>query len=180
MSTAPHDNVRGRWLFGPARTRGLAAIELASVIAVTFVMIALGTSALRTYSARSAISNSLLAVAPVQALVAHAFERAGAPPVSNDDVPGLVDAIAAHGVVETIVVEHGRVEIRYGDDASTGIRGRGVLLTPFETTDGRVVWLCGYRSAEVGLYPLGFAGGTNRPTSLATTIEPRYLPAECR
>jgi hypothetical protein len=172
--------VRGRWLSGRPRARGLAAIEFAAVIAITVVVMALAASAFRTHSARAAIGTSLLAVAPIQTLIAHQLARNGVPPATNADVVGLVDAIAAYEVVEKIAVEHGRIEIRYGDDAIAGLRGQALLVTPFETIDGRVVWVCGDRRPEVGLYPFGFADGTNRATALVTTIEPRYLPAECR
>jgi hypothetical protein len=180
MSAAPHGDVRGRWLLGPARHRGIATVEILGVIAATLLMIAVAASALRTHSARSGISNTLLAVAPVQALIAYAFERTGIPPASEHDVPGLQDAIAAYRVIETIEVEHGRIAVHYGPDAVATLRGKTLHLTPFETTDRRVVWMCGDGTADSGLYPLGFASGTNRATELVATIEPHYLPDECR
>src|SRR5687767_9007471 len=53
MSTAPHGNVRGRWLFrarSAARTPasrggGFTTIELVAVLAVTLVMVAVAVSA---------------------------------------------------------------------------------------------------------------------------------------
>lgn len=164
----------------PAHRRGIATVDILGVIALTLVMMALAVSAVRTYSARSEISRTLLAVAPVQALISYSFERTGVPPASEDDVPGLNDAIAGYRVVETIEVEHGRIAIRYDHDAVTSLRGKTLYLTPFETTDGRVVWICGDGAADVGLYPLGFSGGTNRPTELVAMVEPRYLPSGCR
>jgi hypothetical protein len=176
----PSRQREGPLAFWPRTLRGIATLELLAVIAATFVLIAAAVSAVRTYSARSEVSESLLAVAPIQALIAHAFEHSGVPPASENDVPGLQDAITAHHVADTIAVEHGRIQIRYGRDAVTGLRGKSLYLTPFETTDKRVVWVCGDGAREVGLYPLGFAGGTNRTTELVAMIEPRYLPDECR
>ena len=179
-AAAPHIDVRGRWRFGAGHVRGIAAIELAAVIAVTLVMVALATSAFVTYSARIEVSRSLLAVAPVEALIAHAFKKTGVPPASEHDVPGLPDALAAHRLLQPIVINHGRIEIRFGSDAVASLRGKTLRLTPFETSDGRVVWRCGDGVADVGLYPLGFVAGTNRATESPTTIDARYLPQACR
>jgi hypothetical protein len=180
MSAAPHGNVRGRWLSSSGNARGIATVELAGIIALTFVMIALATSAYRTYSVRAAVNASVLAVAPVQALIEHAFELTGVPPASERDVPGFSDALTAHRLTQPIAVAHGRIEIRFGSDAAAALRGKTLHVTPFETTDGRVVWRCGARAADVGLYALGFGAGTNRTAGDAPTIEPRYLPDGCR
>jgi hypothetical protein len=165
---------------GLGHVRGIATLELIAVLAVTLVMIALATSVYRTYSARSEVRKSLLAIAPVQALIAHAFEGTGVPPASGRDVPGLADALGAHRLMQPIVIEHGKIEIRFGSEAVAGLRGKTLRLTPLETTDGRVVWQCGDGLADLGLYPLGFVGGTNRATEVSTTIEARYLPDGCR
>jgi hypothetical protein len=53
-------------------------------------------------------------------------------------------------------------------------------LTPFETAAGAVVWLCGNERPGAGLEPLGFAGAARQAARALTTIEPRYLPADCR
>jgi len=189
MSTAPHDDVRGRWLSGPhqrlhalphLRARGVATIEVAVVIAVTLVMAALALSAYRTYAVRREVSASLSGLAPIQEAVEKAFEASGVPPASELDVPGLPHPKPLHRFIPAVAIKHGRIELRFGDDADAALRGRSVHLTPFETADSKIVWLCGDGPAEVGLYPLGFAAGTNRTADTATTVEPRYLPAECR
>lgn len=189
MSAAPHGDVRGRRLSRaaqsassrtPARCGGFAVIELVAIVTVTLVMIAVAVSAYRTYSARREVGKSLVAVAPVQVLVTATFERTGAPPASERDIPGLLSVVPALGLIEAVAVTHGRIEVRFGRDASAGLRGKALHLTPFETTDGHVVWRCSDGPADVGLYPLGFAGGTNRATALETTVDVRYLPERCR
>jgi hypothetical protein len=172
--------VRGRRLSGSAHARGIAAIELAGIIALTLTMVALGASAYRTYSARTQVSASLLAVAPIQALIGHAFKRTGIPPPSEADVPSLQDALLAHPPIQPIAIDHGRIEIQFGSDAAAALRGKTLYVTPFEATDGRVVWRCGDLPGDVGLYPLGFAAGTSRATNRPTTIERQYLPDDCR
>lgn len=187
MSTAPHGNVRGRWLFGarsaartPASRGGFTTIELVAVLAVTLIMVAVAVSAYRTYSARRDVNTSLTAVAPIQVLVTAAYNRTGAPPASELDIPGLLSVTPSTGLIDAVGISHGRIEIRFGSDASPSLRHRALLLTPFETTDGQVVWRCGGGPAEVGLYPLGFSGGTNRTTEFITGIDTRYLSERCR
>ena len=170
------------WTGAPTRAaaRGVAAIELAVVTAVTLVMAALAVSAYRTYTARQEVRGSLATVASVQALVTDAFRRTGVPPLSEQELPGLPAAKRPHRFVEAVTIKHGAIEMRFGDDAEESLRGRSLHVTPFETMDGEVVWICGIRPPDVGLYPLGFSGGTNVEAKTGTTVEPRYLPAECR
>jgi prepilin-type N-terminal cleavage/methylation domain-containing protein len=189
MSTAPHVFVRGRWRFGTsanaitrprALCRGFTAIELVSVVAVTLVMAAVAASAYLTYPARREVSKTLLTVVPIQILVADSFERSGVPPASEHAIPGLQSVVPQYAPIEEVAVKHGRIEILFGRGAAASLRGKVLHLTPFETAEGHVTWQCGNGAAEVGLYPLGFVGGTSRAVELVTTVQPRYLPGECR
>jgi hypothetical protein len=169
----------------PARARfpasgGVSTIELAVVIAVTLLMAALALSAYRTYSAREEVRAGLAAVGHVQALVKETFERTGMPPVSAHDVPALAGHAPRHRYIETLAIDHGRIAIRFAEDSGEGLRGQSLYITPFQTMDGEVLWLCGNRRPEVGLYPLGLFAGAQPPPEVPTTVEPRYLPSECR
>jgi hypothetical protein len=82
-------------------------------------------------------------------------------------------------VAETRVVD-GRIDLVFGALADAVIRGRTLSLTPFETADQQVVWVCGGRAPGVGLKPLGFAGGGPLAVQAPTTVAPRYLPRACR
>jgi Tfp pilus assembly protein PilE len=164
----------------PATARGLAVIELAIVIAVTLVMGALAVSAYRTHTARQEVRESLATVTALQKLVTDAFTRTGVPPISERELPGSSAAKQPHRFIETVTIEHGAIAMQFGNGAEKSLRGRSVHVTPFETMEGEVVWVCGIRPPDVGLYPLGFSGGTNLAPKAGTTVEPRYLPGECR
>jgi hypothetical protein len=112
--------------------------------------------------------------------VADSFERSGVPPASDHSIPGLQSVVPQDGPIDAVAVKHGRIEIVFGSGAAAGLRGKVLHLTPFETAEGHVVWQCGDSAADVGLYPLGFVGGTSRAPELVTTVEPRYLPEACR
>jgi hypothetical protein len=159
---------------------GVATIELAAVLAVTIVMVALAASAYRTHSVRCEVQATVTAVTPVLKLVTDAFERTGAPPASASDVPPLALSAVRHRSIGTLTIEHGRLEIRFGSDADETLRGASLALSPFETMDGEITWLCGYRPPGVGLYPLGLFDSALPAAQSLTTVDRRYLPRECR
>jgi type IV pilus assembly protein PilA len=188
MSTAPHD-VRGRWLFAPHLHRagpspipngGVATLELAAALAVTIVIVALAVSAYRTYVVRSEVRGTVMAVTPVLDLVTDSFKRTGAPPASESDLPPLAMSAVWHRSIGTLTIQHGRLEIDFGPNADETLRGTSLGLSPFETMDGEITWLCGYRPPAVGLYPLGLFGNALPAAQSLTTVDRRYLPPECR
>jgi hypothetical protein len=82
--------------------------------------------------------------------------------------------------VASVAISDGRIDIRYESGADPVIAGHTLSLTPFETASRDVVWVCGNALPGAGLEPLGFAGGAQRAVQTITTIDPRYLPSECR
>ena len=143
-------------------------------------MAALALSAYRTYAVRGEVQAAVATVRDIQSLVLDAFGRTGMPPASEQDVPGLQGASPLHRSVEAVAIDHGRIEIRFGNDADETLRGESLYVSPFETMNGEVHWLCGNRPPDVGLYPLGLFGGAPPLPPLSTTVESRYLPSECR
>ena len=151
------------------------------VIAVTALVGALGVSAVRTYVVRAQIAAGVTLTATTQDQVARAFRSSGLPPTNRQSAglsPGGSDDNAEY--VEAIDIADGRIEIRFGSSADSAIAGQTLSLTPFETADLRVVWICGNKIPGVGLNPLGFAGGARQAVQVLTTIEARYLPSTCR
>lgn len=161
---------------------GVAALEVLLVVAATAVIGVLGISAYRTHAVRSQIATSVVEAEPAQKLVTAAFRWKGVPPL--DATAAGIDPAARgflHGTyVEMLDVHNGRIDLRFGAGADAVISGKTLSLTPFETADREVVWLCGNETPDVGLYPLGFAAGGPQPVQIVTSIEPRYLPPACR
>jgi Tfp pilus assembly major pilin PilA len=164
------------------RRNGFAAIELVLVVAATSVVVALGVSMYRTYSVRTEVATIVEETRAVQDLVVAAFKTRGMPPF-NAAAAGVDDTarrLLAGPYVESIEISNGRIELRFGTSAHPAIVGKTLSLTPFETTDQDVVWICGNKSPGVGLKPLGFAGGGPQAMQLTASIEVRYLPSSCR
>lgn len=165
----------------PKRARGFSLVELLAVAGATMLMGALAVSAYRTYMVRAQIAAGVAGAAGVQARVVRAFKRDGTPP--RDRHAANLPADAANEVtayVESVEIVDGRVELRFGQRAAEAIKGRVLSLTPFETAEQEVVWVCGNRRPGVGLQPMGFAAGGRQATQVPTTIDARYLPSMCR
>jgi pilin len=88
--------------------------------------------------------------------------------------------LADGAYVDNVEVVDGRIDLRFGRAADSAIAGQVLSLTPFETADLEVVWVCGSAVPDVGLHPLGFSGGFRQAVQAPTSIERRYLPPECR
>jgi hypothetical protein len=156
------------------RCRGFTVIELAAILAVTALVVALGYSAHRTHLVRAQIAAGIAAAKPVQDGVQQAFRKHGEPPARVN-----VDQ-AASALVESFTVVDGRIDILYGNRADPVIAGRHLSLTPYETATLAVTWTCGNAIPGAGVQPLGFAGGGRQAVQIATTVEARWLPRECR
>ena len=168
-------------LISSHRPRGFTLVELLLVLGATLLVVAMGMSAYRTYTVRAEIAASLASAAGVQGSVAAAFRRAGVPPADRQSAGLSADGrIEPATVIDSIEVANGRIEIHFGPGADSAIAGRTLSLTPFETADQQIVWICGNKIPSVGLNPLGFAGGARQAVQVLTTIEGRYLPSTCR
>ena len=164
-----------------ANDRGFSLPELAVVLVVTALIATLGASAYKTYVVRAQIATSLAIAAGAQEHVTQSFRQYGEPP-ANREAAGLSRASNADSgrYVDSIDVVDGRVELHFGNEADAAIAGRTLSLTPFETINRDVFWICGNRLARAGLSPLGFASGTRQAVQVLTQIEARYLPSTCR
>jgi type II secretory pathway pseudopilin PulG len=160
---------------------GFTRIEAVILVAITALMIALGVSALRTYQVRAEIVESVELAKFAQHQVTQAFRNTGTPPADGADAGLSNDDLGSAGpyVGETRVVD-GRIDLVFGAEADKAIEGQTLSLTPFETADQEVVWVCGNKAPGVGLKPLGFAAGGPLALQTPTTIEPRFLPPTCR
>jgi type IV pilus assembly protein PilA len=161
--------------------RGFTQLEAVIVLAATLLIVALVVTAVRAYLVRAEIEESIALAKYAQDQVTRAFRRSGTPPADNASAGVADDYVdgAARYVAEMRVTD-GRIDLVFGPDASAALEGRTLSLTPFETADRQVVWVCGSREPGVGLNPLGFAAGGPLATRASTTIDPRYLPPSCR
>jgi hypothetical protein len=166
----------------PFRQCGVSALEVVLAIAATSIVVALGVSMYRTHSIRGEIVASVEEAGAAKTLIVAAFEAKGMLP-RNAAATGIDESarrLLLGVYLDALEVHDGRLDLRFGKSADDAITGKVLSLTPFETVDGKVVWICGNEVPGVGLQPLGFADGGPRAEQLATSIEDRYLPSTCR
>lgn len=158
---------------------GFTVIELVAVITITAVVATLAYSAFRTFTVRTQVTAGIQHAEFLKTAVVHAFQNRGDPPRSLADI-GRGGKVTGHRYLTSLSIENGRVDVVYGNRADREIAGRRLSLTPYETLSSDVVWVCGNATPGPGLNPLGFAGGGVQAVALASTIEPRFLPPNCR
>jgi hypothetical protein len=166
----------------PSSERGYSAVELVLLIVATAIVGALGFSVYRTHEARSQITLSISETEPARRLVAAAFKGIGGPP-ANAAAAGIDETarrILVGTYVDALEIINGRIELRFSRSAASVIAGKSLSLTPFETVDREIVWMCGNEPPGLGLRPLGFADGGAQAFQIVGSIEDRYLPPECR
>lgn len=179
MRIAPFFHSRS--LSGPSVEGGVTTLEAVLVVGATVLVGALGATALRTYLVRGEIEESVALAKYAQDQVTRTFRRTGSPPAdgasagfSSDDLGDISRYVSEIRIVD------GRVDLVFGTEAGGALEGRTLSLTPFETADRQVVWVCGSKEPGVGLQPLGFASGGPLAVQPPITIEPHLLPPACR
>ena len=76
----------------------------------------------------------------------------------------------------SVSIHDGAIIVTYdGDDVNQAIWGDELVWTPHVSPDGTISWLCGYAYELTGTQPMDGSPGYN-----STSIEPRYLPPQCR
>jgi Tfp pilus assembly protein PilE len=163
--------------------RGFTLIELAMIIAATAIVGAVGVSAYHTYSVRMQIAASVAAITPFQRAVESVFRESGLPPADKQagrTLALLESVVEESEFIGAIDIAQGRVQITFDHAADEAIANRQLSVTPFETADLRIVWICGNKIPGPGLEPLGFAGGGPQALQVLSTIDARYLPPTCR
>jgi type IV pilus assembly protein PilA len=159
--------------------RGFTVIEPALVLTATGLVAALVVSAIRTYSVRAQVASGVQLATPWGSLVEVGFRHLGRVPAGWEELnAGPVDISSIY--VDSVQLADGRLDIVYGNEAAPAISGKRLSLTPYETADQAVVWVCGNDVPGVGLEPLGFASGGSQAVQIPATIASRYLPAGCR
>ena len=163
------------------RRSAFTALELVTVVATTAIVAAVAYSAYRTYQVRAEVDDGLAAASEMMPYVDDFFRRHGEVPPDLDALrPHAAASLEGGAVVETVNVVDGRIDVLFGAGADPSIAGRRISVTPYETADMQVVWVCGNESPGPGLVPLGFAGGGRQASQEPTTIEDRYLSSDCR
>jgi type IV pilus assembly protein PilA len=150
--------MRGNALYGPAVFIGIIA--------------GISVPAYHDYTLRARVTEGLNLAAGVKAAVVEAYATTNKWP---RDLRELKFESAPRGKYVTFAaVNNGTVVIRYSAAAGVPLARAQVTLRPTVSSQGDVVWSCGY-TPDQGADP---ASGGASPH--ATTVAPKHLPLSCR
>jgi type IV pilus assembly protein PilA len=139
--------------------KGFTLIELMIVIAIIGILAAVALPAYQDYTIRSKVSEGMSLASAAKTAVAETYSSEGTM-LSTHESFGLPAAasISADFVRQVEVTGNtGVITITYTETADRKVDGMTVTLTPDTTRAGAISWNC--------------APGT---------IEPKYLPSNCR
>jgi type IV pilus assembly protein PilA len=155
--------------------KGFTLIELMIVVAIIGILAAIAIPAYQDYTVRSQVTEGLNLASDLKAAVAETFAQTGDWPTNNQSVGIEAGAVKSGKYVSDVSINGGSIEITYGVQANSNINGRLLVLEPTTSSNGDVIWNCGYKETAGSASPQ--AGST---ASTATNVTPKYLPASCR
>lgn len=162
-----YENHPGELLFGGGSLGGVAMVGILAGIAIP---------AYQDYTTRAQVTEGLNLASGIKAAVAESHATRGTLP-RDRRAAGLAPGpeTTSGRYVEAIDVAGGVITITYGHEANAVIRGTTLVMTPFATANGDMVWACGYAGNPAGTRLLPPESALQQ-----TTILPKYLPSACR
>ncbi len=137
--------------------RAFTLIELMIVVAIIGILAAIAIPAYQDYVVRSQVSEGLNLAADAKSLVSMYFSNKGSLPADNTEA-GLAAAASIQGnYVSSLQINNGVIVTTYGNDSSTVLNGKTLLLSVITAARNSIAWKC-------------------KPG----TLENRYLPSACR
>ena len=158
---------------------GFTLIELMIVVAIMGILASLAISSYQTYTIRAQVSEALSMAAGAKTPVIDAFNNNGRPPddrAAAGMTPLATDTRGAY--VESVDVDKGRVDVKFGNKAHQAIFGKTLSLTPYMSGTGSFIWRCGLAVEPPDTAILG--GGGVEAVYVAPDIPARYLPKSCK
>lgn len=163
---------------------GFTLAELLIVLMIILVLASVAISFYQTYTIRSQVDEGLTLANKSRALVEEAYRAHQEAPADRlDTVIVEADTDSYGDYVLSVEIVNGRIDTTFSNLANTIISNTTLSLTPYEATDGSVIWRCGQndvpRVEGLALETLGSSEGGLAASYIASSVPSRYLPKSC-
>lgn len=137
------------------------------------ILAAIAIPAYQDYTVRAQVSDALTSASTYKAVIAESIANGAAwEDITTESLgPG---AQANSKYLQSSEVYGGVILLTFGQNASSVISGKQLVLVPGVANDGSVVWTCGYAKA-----PYGVELALDEHTKY-TDVPSKYLPSACR
>ena len=171
---------------------GFSLVELMTVLAVLSILAVMAVGATMSYGARTQAAEGLQVTEGLRSSMTTAYADRGRVPVQSlielygTGVPGSLATDHLGKYTATVDIENGHLVVTYGLDADPILVGDVLMMTPYETRGGGIIWSCGTALPPVDSLgaPLSLAGTVaGSPVGVATsttTLDGEFLPRDCK
>ena len=156
------------------RYSGFTLIELMIVVAIIGILAGIAIPAYQTYTVRAQVTEAFSLASELKGPIQEYRKERGVLPADNAaaGVPAPDKLIGNY--VTRVEVNHGAINVVFGNFVNKAIDGQVVTLQPILVTGSPaspMSWRCGYRGVPRGMEP----AGENR-----TNVDAKFLPTSCR
>jgi len=157
--------------------KGFTLIELMIVVAIIGILAAIAIPAYQNYTIRAQVTEGLNLADGWKTGMSEFYAQNGSMPTGSSTTGSTTLMVAAGPstgkYVSNVGIVAGAIEITYGNQVNTKISGSKLGLTPFQSPNQDIVWVCGSATTPPN------ATSITGVSALPGTVSAQYLPASC-